>query len=320
MWIDKIKYRDKLDLNKDVTFGVEIEFADARKRYVNESLEKGYNNKFISNKWDVKYEETIYKKMEDSHIYGGEAISDILVDNPNTWHDIKYACDKIKLFSGNINENCGAHVHVGANILNDNIKYYDRLMKLWIIYEDVILRFCLGEYNYPRKSLYYFAASPYTFFKVFYDNFYQNNKLNITYDQFIRGLGGCKNLALSFRGLDEDYLKRKYKDDSNWYKYRTLEFRAGNGTLNPVIWQNYINLYTKLLLCCSDDNKDWDMIDRRFSDEILNEDLNNFDYSKAEELCNFVFDNEIDKYNFMLQYIKDEDYNIDKPKARKKIL
>ena len=310
MWIDEIEYRNSIGIGEDVTFGVEIEFAGARKRYVKEVLEKAYKNKFISSEWDVKYEETIYKDLEDGYVYGGEAISDILTDNYSSWNDIKYACDKIKLFNGEINQNCGAHVHVGANIFNDDMKYYDRLMKLWIIYEDIILRFCFGEDNIPRNNFEYFAGSPYVYFKIMYDNFYKNNRLNLTYDEFVRGVcfsESCKNLAISFRCLDKEFVKNKYKNVYNWYDYKTLEFRAGNGTLNPVIWQNYINLYTKLLLCCLDDNKDWDMIDRKFNQEILNEELESYDYEKAVEFISFVFNNRLDKDNFMLQYVKEHD-------------
>ena len=33
-------------------------------------------------------------------------------------------------------------------------------------------------------------------------------------------------------------------------KYCTVECRAGNGTTNPIVWQNNINFFIKMLLYC----------------------------------------------------------------------
>ena len=125
-------------------------------------------------------------------------------------------------------------------------------------------------------------------------------------------------MAISFRRLDKDFVLSKYKghkEIKNWYDYRTLEFRSGMGTLNKSIWQNYVNVDTKMMLCCLDDNKDWDYIDRLFYDTVGNYDLEEFsdryNLSKAVSFCNFVFDEDIDKLNFLRQYIK-SDAKLDK--------
>ena len=87
------------------------------------------------------------------------------------------------------------------------------------------------------------------------------------------------------------------------------------GTLNKSIWQNYVNVDTKMMLCCLDDNKDWDYIDRLFYDTVGNYDLEEFsdkyNLSRAVSFCNFVFDEDIDKLNFLRQYIK-SDAKLDK--------
>ena len=324
MWLDNIEYRDELNLNKDIKFGIEIEFDKARKRYVSEVLEDAYKNKVINKKWDVVYDETINSFKSKSHTRGGEAVSSILNDTKETWNNIKYTCDTIKYFGGKINNNCGAHVHLDASILKDNMKYYDRLMKLWIIFEDVIIRFCYGEKNNPRNMLDLFSKSPYVFFKVIYDNYYKNNKLNLTFEQFVKGPKSptwYKNLSVSFRGLDEDFLKKKYNNNDNWYNHRTIEFRACNGTLNHIVWQNYVNLWTKLFLCCINDSKDWDKIDKLFIKYYNNyKKSDKYNIEKAIYFSDFIFDNDIDKYNFMLQYIKEEKYATTKPKIRGKVL
>lgn len=308
MWLDKLEYRDSLGLPEDLTFGIEIEFAKARRKYIEEELNDLYKKGIINSKWDLKYEETIFGDQEISYTKGGEAVSTILHDSKNTWDNIKYTCDTIKLYNGIANNNCGSHVHIGVNILKDNMKYYDRLIKLYVIYEDILLRFCYGEDNKPRDTFKIFAQSPYNLFKIFYEYFYDDEKFNLSFDKFLYYINNInnKNISLSFCRLSKEFLERKYHITDNWYNYRTLEFRAGNGTLNPAIWQNYINLYTKLLLCCTNDKKDWSKVNKEFENSIYNEELDKFNINKAINFADFIFNSSLDKNNFMLQYIKDE--------------
>lgn len=308
MWIQELKNRKKLDLPKDMTFGLEIEFAKADRTYVEDEIIDAIKNNKLTNNWLLENEETLYEEKVFS-IYGGEAISGILTDSNENWKDVKLVCDTIKKYRGIISDKCAAHVHVGANVFLDNLKYYSRLAKLWTVYEDIIIRFCYGESNEPRPNMEYFAKSNFEIFK-YIDLFYKNDKQIRSFDDFLRAYSPCKNLAISFRRLDEKFIKAKYGNNiKNWQDYRTFEFRLGNGTLNENIWQNYTNLYTKILLCCLDDNKDWDKIDKKFYEIINNETYdidNNYNLEKAIEFCNFVFDNELDKMNFLLQYAKND--------------
>ena len=142
MWLDKLQYRDNLGVDAGVTFGIEIEFDKARKSIITSNLNDAYNNNIISKSWMVENEETIYDGALLSTPRGGEVISDILTDNKDTWHDVKYVCDNIRDYGGVATTRCGAHVHVGPNVFKEKMVYYERLMKLWIVYEGVILRFC----------------------------------------------------------------------------------------------------------------------------------------------------------------------------------
>lgn len=308
MWVDLIKERDILEIPNNITFGLEIEFAKANRRYIAERLNLAYKNKKISNPWNLENEETIYDDNIFFSNYGGEAISAILTDNKNTWNDIEFTCGEIKNYGGIINKKCGAHVHTGISIFEDNLKYYSRLMKIWTIFENIIIRFCYGEFNNPRENFCYFAAYNTPFFKNI-DLFYKNDKQLKSFDEFVAKYSKYKTLAVSFQLLDEKYIKNKYGNNiKDWYKYRTLEFRAGNGTLNPVIWQNYVNLYTKIMLCCLDDSKDWDYIDKEFYNNILNDDIEiKYNLNKAQLFFDFIFNNPLDKYNFLVQYSKNED-------------
>ena len=324
MWKKNLIYRDNLEASEDITFGIEIEFDKARKIAIKNSLDKAYDKKDIFSRWEVKNDETVYCGTTISSPRGGEVVSDVLKDSSTSWNDIKYVCEKIKDYGGVATYRCGAHVHIGADIMKKNMLYYERLIKLWTVYEGIILRFCYGEDNYPRKYMSIFAASPYHIVKKIFNYSYdfKTKRLKMNFDEFmktVRGPLGLKNLSLTFKGIDNDFLKLKYRDSDDWFNHRTLEFRAGNGTLDSSIWQNYVNLYMKIVLCCLDDTKNWDMIDKKFDMALRWEPSLMYDCDKANEFCNFVFNNEVDEYNFMVQYIKDKNCDICRPKIKRRV-
>ena len=97
-----------------------------------------------------------------------------------------------------------------------------------------------------------------------------------------------------------DHNKIAFKD--------TLEFRTPNATLNPIIWQNNLNTFVKLLKYTANSSFDMDIVNKR---QILNKKLiNPYNYNEIpiEEVLEFIdliFDNNLDKIYFLRQYIKD---------------
>ena len=88
----------------------------------------------------------------------------------------------------------------------------------------------------------------------------------------------------------------------------TIEFRCPNGTLDATIWQNNVNLFTKLLRYATSKDFDEDTINRRW-EQIKDKftDLRWYDeiyLSQALELCDLIFDNNLDKVYFLKQYLK----------------
>lgn len=304
MWQNSIEYRYNLGIDNDVTFGTEIEFIGAYREAVRFDLMKGYLKKRLHTEWLLENDETLCNEGIFSAV-GGEAISGILRDDKIVWQDIKFVCDSIKLNGGGVNDKCGAHVHVGVNIFDNNFKYYARFIKLWTVYENIIVRFCYGENEFARSMLYYFAASNRNIFKHI-DLFYKNDRIIRSFEEFIQYYSTFKNLMVSFKGMSKEWIMQKYHNPKNWEDYRTLEFRLANGTLNHVIWQNYVNLYTKMMLCCLDDSKDWDNIDRLFYHNIHCDSELDTTLDNVRLFCDFVFYNDIDKSNFLLQYYKSD--------------
>ena len=94
MWYDKLDYRNKINIDKWITFGVEIEFAEARRKLIRTLMTRMYNDDIIDELWNIENDETIYEAFFSTK--GGEAISPILRDNEASWHDLKAVC-KISL-------------------------------------------------------------------------------------------------------------------------------------------------------------------------------------------------------------------------------
>lgn len=88
----------------------------------------------------------------------------------------------------------------------------------------------------------------------------------------------------------------------------TIEFRCPNGTLNPIIWQNNVNFFIKLLTYCKGSYFDNEIIDKRHEinlDIYNNLELYNEIYlNQALELCDLIFTNNTDKVYFLKQYLK----------------
>lgn len=88
-----------------------------------------------------------------------------------------------------------------------------------------------------------------------------------------------------------------------------IEFRCSNGTLNPTIWQNNINFFIHLLLKCRQ-KENFDMIEQYLyqynAREYRLKKYNKIKLDKAFILSDFLFDEELDKKNFIKQYIKDD--------------
>ena len=98
-------------------------------------------------------------------------------------------------------------------------------------------------------------------------------------------------------------------ENSNFFSSgNTIEFRCPNGTLNSVIWQNNVNFFTKLLLYCRSEKFNNDIVFQR--KRINSNEYNSLIYydeiflDQALELCDMIFDNNLDKLYFLRQYLK----------------
>lgn len=289
-FINKLDLKDKLNLPDELTYGVEIEFEYAKYSSVKNVLEMLKEKNCVSEGWRLKSEPSL-----ENGEYSGELSSPIFNDRQESYIEIENICQVLRYMDGRNTRRCAGHIHIGANILENNVDYYVRLAKLWTVFEAEIIRFGLGEYETSRDTMSKYAESSAPLLRHV-EKFELGLFGNYSFENFVKCFGFEKKMAISFFYLKEDK------------PFHTIEIRCPNGTLDPRIWKNNINFFTKLILACRDNTKDWKKIITMYhkiknkcdsSAEISS------DIEKAKFLAEFVFDDEKDISNFMLQYKKD---------------
>lgn len=272
-----IKYRNKLNIDKNITFGIEIEFDN----YFNLDILYEYllNNNIYYDIYD-----------EPSLDNGLELNSNIITDTNKNWNDLKKVCDFLKNTTATTDKsNAGGHIHVGLQIFKNEYNY-NKFLKCYMLYEDILNRFLCGEYVNIRKSASYYA--------------------NL-----------CKNNVYIY----DTYFKRKkaiYISEfifNNFLEKNTIEFRRPNGTLEEVIWQNNINAIIKMILTINKDNFDMEYIDYNINkdiDRIKHRHDSAYDseinIKKVLEFVDMFYEENIDKLNFLKQYFKNYELTLQK--------
>lgn len=271
----KINYRNSLNLDKKSTFGVEIEFENINPSRVEEMINL-YN---IVNESNWKF------KPERSIINGYEVSSPILTDTKDSWIKLKDICSIIKNNGGKITDRASSHVHMGDQILDDNITNWLNFLKLYSAYENILYRFSYGEYECERASLYEYA-----------------HPIANEIENYLVSTEKPNIWSLIF------FFSSRYKIGGISVRkplMNTIEFRSANGTLNPIIWQNNINFYEHFLRYSTNPNFDVDRINYRMKNQEFSlESYNIINIEEALELADLIFDNNLDKINFLRQYLK----------------
>ena len=260
-----IVYRNLLNLDKNITFGIEIEYENILTDLISLTL---LEDDYIDLKrWKNKSELDIFEYNKYGDEMNGEVVSPILRDSVDTWKKVEKVLYLLEIKGAKITEKCGGHVNIGSNILENNPLYYRNLLLLWKLYSKYIHSFASGEYSILRQN-----------------DMVKMLNFNTEYLKEIE----------TFIDIDPILYDKEHElyieDKKN--KGR-IEFRIPNGTLSKEIWQNYINFFSKLLIACK---KELDV-------EKIVYKINNND-SSATELANYIFDGEFDKEQFLIQALK----------------
>lgn len=279
-----LELRDNLGLGRKITFGLELEFEDADVSLIINKLRE--DSSF--NDWKIKNDTTLYR--------GAEINSPILRDTNNSWNNLQKVCSIIDGHAV-IGSSSGGHIHVGTKVIGEKRESWLNFIKLWSVYENIIYRFSYGDFLTSRSSIVKYA-SPMT--KVFWRDYQRLSRYGrLNTFEVIREISHKRNQAVNFNNVSD--LKKTANKN-------TIEFRCPNGTIDPVIWQNNVNLFVNMLLYSKS---------TRYNDDIIQnrKNINGDKYSElcwygeiylqqALELCDMLFTNNLDKIYFLRQYLK----------------
>lgn len=289
-----LSLRLNLNLSKNITFGIEIEFEEAKR----EIIEKDLATTFPDNSWKVVNDGSLKN--------GGEINSPVLTNNKHTWTDLERVCSIVSN-NASILDNCGGHVHIGMPILGNNSKYWYNFAILWAAFEHVIFRFLYGEYLAPRKGILEQARPISLDIINQLDRLKKYSKMNTAlYILKALDVKNERHLAINFTNMTKiPPYKYNLVENKN-----TIELRGGNGSLIPVIWQGRIDLLIHLFLYAKSPDFDetiiMSKINKILEDEIPSN-IRKYSYiyqNDALELADLIFDNNLDKIYFLRQYIK----------------
>lgn len=110
-----IAYRDKLNIEKKYSFGIEIEFVGCEHIEIERNVMPQFVNHFHLNHDSTLNDGNFFGLPYN--VYGGELVSDSLSNKRESWQEIKQICELLKMYGGYINDDCGGHIHIGGQIL-----------------------------------------------------------------------------------------------------------------------------------------------------------------------------------------------------------
>lgn len=300
----KLEYRDKINI-PNIPFGIEIEFAQANFNTVRKNLEKTLNYNPVKIKWDEKkYEITdqyklwrlkneitvqTYSSDESHEKFGGEVISPIMKNQKKYWKELKQICETLKKTENiELNGNCSIHIHTDKKIYNQ-IQEYKNLLKLIMLYQDIVIKFFLGETDRIREMMPRCAKPMSTYIYTNLDKLEQIE----TEEELNKFLHYDRKWLFNFMNLGPK-------------KKQTLENRGGNPTLNENTIQNYVLFNHNFLNYAKKENFDDEFIEYKIKkyQTLSLADALKTKTRKAQELTNLIIKDELDKLYILKQYLK----------------
>ncbi|MCX0356212.1 amidoligase family protein, partial [Clostridium perfringens] len=218
------EYENVLNGNTN-TFGVELEFvggdadAIARELYdlgiVSAPRRLNYHSRGEAGKWKVERDGSV-----SLGITGGEIVSPVLKDTPETWRQIETICRVAKRHGARIDANCGGHVHIGMDKLDTARQRWRRFFKTIEVYEDCIYRAAGGDLGTIRAAALSYA-------KPFRERAAESKYIhfNMDNDDDVRNMARVVSENNRYYGINLTNIARD--------RAPTVEFRHFNGSLNP---------------------------------------------------------------------------------------
>lgn len=204
-----------LTIPDDMTFGIEIEAEGSYNRIMKTGmLPKG---------WLIKSDPTLK--------HGIEAISPILKNGSE--QEIGKVCSIMKSLKLEATRSCAGHVHIGTSFFENDVNGFKNLLEIFSNMERVLYLISNEEGDIPRKYIFKYAL-PITIKldHVISSGAVDFNDLN-NLERFSRMIKLIQKSR--FSSINFNNMGVPHKD--------TIEFRVANGTIDPNVWIDNINLF-----------------------------------------------------------------------------
>lgn len=149
-------YENALNGNQ-ITFGLEIEFVGGNPDAIARDLYRegicGYDQQVryhapsIPGKWKLERDGSVSDSSG-----GGELVSPVLRDTPETWRSLEKICEVAKRHGAQIDYRCGGHVHMGMDPLDTARQRWRRFFRTIGGFEDVMYRIAGGTEGSVRRG------------------------------------------------------------------------------------------------------------------------------------------------------------------------
>ncbi len=219
------------------TFGIELEHVGGNNNAIAAELKRlglngsgrvlGYTESHSRippedrDKWRVTLDSSV----------GGEIVSPILRDTPETWRQLEKVCEVIRRHGGTVSARCGGHVHVGVDVLDNSKHRWRRYKKLISGFENILYRLSTNR-DLPAHRGTHYARPVGNSYRSLADR-------TINVDQ-AGGTEALQALARRFNvfGHASGVSTNNIADGSK----PTIEFRTFNGSLDPAQVQNNVRV------------------------------------------------------------------------------
>lgn len=234
------EYENVLNGN-DVTFGIELEFVGGDANAIARELHREgicaydervrYHAPSVPGKWKLERDGTVSVGSG-----GGEIVSPVLKDTPETWRDIEKICEVAKRHGARIDYRCGGHVHIGMEPLDTARQRWRRFFKVMSGYEECIYRAAGGDEGHIRTGYGNYA----TRFQSRAD-YGANRSIRFDSVEDVRSLANDVSQRDRYYGLNLTNIAESSKPD-------TVEFRYFNGSLNAKQIQANVKLSAGVIM------------------------------------------------------------------------
>ena len=217
------EYKRKMKIPTDMTIGIEIESIGLISKEIEDRVK-------LLDGWNSKKEHTV----KADNMFGVEVTSPVLYgkDEDNTFQ-IQRICEMLQYSGQFSNETCGGHIHFGANYLK-SAEAFKRLLEIWYNAERVIYTISNKAGEIPREFVVGYAIPLSNDFIYEYED--GKNERIITESNLVK----IKSALITRQSNRYDGLNFRNMFNRN---KPTIECRIPNGTLDPDVWIENINLF-----------------------------------------------------------------------------